>query len=76
MSMDVVLYENFNFIWIRPMTNSTNDPDLNLQAFNDHGIFTLEGLNELSNVVKAYFSAVHLNIWAGLFESWLTVTQG
>ena len=24
------------------MINSTNDPDLNLQSFNDHGIFTLE----------------------------------
>ena len=33
------------------MNNSTNDPDLNLQSFNDHGIFTLEELNELSNVV-------------------------
>ena len=26
------------------MTISTNDPDLNLQSFNDHGIFTLEEL--------------------------------
>lgn len=44
------------------MTNSTNDPDLNLQSFNDHGIFTLEELNELSNVVKPHLSALHLNI--------------
>ena len=44
------------------MTNNTNDPDLNLQSFNDHGIFTLEELNELSNVVKSYLSALHLNI--------------
>ena len=46
------------------MTNSTNDPDLNLQSFNDHGIFTLEALYEqlLSNVVKPHLSALHLNI--------------
>ena len=44
------------------MTNNTNDPDLNLQSFNDHGISTLEELNELSNVVKPHLSALHLNI--------------
>ena len=44
------------------MANSTNDPDLNLQSFNDHGILTLEELNELSNVVKPQLSALHLNI--------------
>ena len=44
------------------MTNSTNDPDLNLQSFNDHGIFTLEELNELSIVVKPHLSALHPNI--------------
>ena len=44
------------------MNNSTNDPDLNLQSFNDHGIFTLEELNELSNVLKPHLSALHLNI--------------
>ena len=44
------------------MTNSTNDPDLNLQSFSDHGIFNLEELNELSNVVKPLLSALHLNI--------------
>ena len=44
------------------MTNNTNDPDLNLQSFNDHGIFTLEELNELSNVVNLHLSALHLNI--------------
>ena len=44
------------------MNNSTNDPNLNLQSFNDHGIFTLEELNELSNVVKPHLSALLLNI--------------
>ena len=46
------------------MTNSTNNRDLNLQSFNNHGtcIFTLEELNELSNVVKPHLSALHLNI--------------
>ena len=34
------------------MTSDTYDPDLNLQSFNDLGIFTLEGLNQLSHVVK------------------------
>ena len=44
------------------MTNSTNDPNLSLQSFNDRGIFTLEELNKLSNVVKPHLSALHLNI--------------
>jgi len=39
------------------MTSDTYDPDLNLQSFNDHGIFTLEELNQLSQL-----SALHLNI--------------
>ena len=32
------------------MASDTYDPDLNLQSFNDHGIFTLEELNQLSHV--------------------------
>ena len=31
------------------------NPDLNLQSFNDHGIFTIDELNELFPVVKPYF---------------------
>ena len=44
------------------MTSDTYDPDLNLQSFNDHGIFTLEEFNQLSHVVKPQLSALHLNI--------------
>lgn len=44
------------------MTHNTNDPDLNIQSFNDHGIFTVEEVNELSSVVKPQLSALHLNI--------------
>ena len=44
------------------MTRNENDPDLNLQSFNDHGIFTIDELNELFPVVKPYFSALHVNI--------------
>ena len=44
------------------MTNSRHGPDLNLQSFNDHDIFTLEELNELSRVVKPHLSALNLNI--------------
>ena len=44
------------------MTLNTNDPDLNVQSFNDHGIFTVEELNELSTLVKPQISALHLNI--------------
>ena len=36
------------------MVRNENDPDLNLQSFNDHGIFTIDELNELS--------VLHLNI--------------
>ena len=44
------------------MINNSNDQDLNLQSFNDHGIFTIEEINELSSVVKLYLSVLHLNI--------------
>ena len=44
------------------MTHNLNDPDLNVQSFNDHGIFTVEELNELSSAVKPQLSALHLNI--------------
>ena len=44
------------------MTSDTYDPDLNLQSFNDHGIFTLEELNQLFHVVKPQLSALHLNV--------------
>ena len=44
------------------MARNENDPDLNLQSFNDHGIFTIDKLNELFPVVKPYLSALHLNI--------------
>ena len=43
------------------MARYENDPDLNLQSFNDHGIFTIYELEELFPVVKSYFSALHLN---------------
>ena len=44
------------------MVGKENDPDLNLLSFNDHGIFTLEELNELFPVVKPLTSVIHLNI--------------
>ena len=44
------------------MARNENDPDLNLQSFNDHGIFTIDELNELFPVVKPYYSVLHLNI--------------
>ena len=44
------------------MTHNTSDPNLNLHSFNDHGIFTIEELNELSTIVKPHLSALHLNI--------------
>ena len=44
------------------MKSDTYDPDLNLQSFNDHGIFTLEELELLSHVVKPQLLALHLNI--------------
>ena len=44
------------------MSATVNDPDIHLQCFNDHGIFTLDELNQLSNSVKPQLSALHLNI--------------
>ena len=44
------------------MTSDIYDPDLNIQSFNELGIFTLEELNQLSHVVKPQLSALHLNI--------------
>lgn len=44
------------------MNRSTNDPDLNLQSFNDHGFFPMDELNEPSSFVKPHLSAFHLNI--------------
>ena len=44
------------------MNRNSHDPDLNLQSFNDHGIFTLQELNDLSAVVKPKFTAVHINV--------------
>ena len=44
------------------MNRSINDPDLNLQSFNDHGIFTMDELDELSSFVKPHLSAFHFNI--------------
>jgi len=43
------------------MCAAENDPDLHLQSFNDHGIYTLNDLNELSNVVKPELSFLHFN---------------
>ena len=39
-----------------------NDPDIHVQCFNDHGIFTLDELNQLSHSVKPQLFALHLNI--------------
>lgn len=44
------------------MNSDANDPDLNMQFFNDHGIYTIEELSELSSVVWPQLSAIHLNI--------------
>ena len=44
------------------MARNENHPDLNLESFNDHRIFTIDELNELFPVVKPYFSALHSNI--------------
>lgn len=44
------------------MNSDANDPDLNIQSVNDHGIYTIEELNELSSVVRPQLSALHLNI--------------
>ena len=51
------------------MARNENDPDLNLQSFNDHGIFTIDELNELFPVVKPYFTALHLNLSACFYSS-------
>ena len=40
----------------------SSDPDLNLQLSNDHGIYTIEEINELSRTVKPQYSAIHLNL--------------
>ena len=34
------------------MNQNSCDPDLNLQSFNDYGIYTLQELNDLSSVVR------------------------
>ena len=34
------------------MSQESSDPDLNLQLLNDHGIYTIEEINELSRTVK------------------------
>ena len=44
-----------------PTTQESSDPDLNLQLLNDHGIYTIEEINELSHTVKPQYSAIHLN---------------
>ena len=44
------------------MINNSNDLDLNRQSFYDHGVFTIEEMNELSSVVKPYLSMLPLNI--------------
>lgn len=44
------------------MVRNENDPDLNLQSFNDHGIFTIDELNELFSVEKSQLSVLRLNI--------------
>ena len=43
------------------MSQNDIDPDLNLQNFNDHGIFTIEEIDELSAIVKPQYSAFHIN---------------
>ena len=43
------------------MTQECSDPDLNLQLLNDHGIYTIEEINELSRTVKPQYSFIHLN---------------
>ena len=39
----------------------TSDPDLNLQLLNDHGIYAIAEINELSRPVKPQFSVIHFN---------------
>ena len=43
------------------MTQESSDPDLNLQLLNDHEIYTIEEINELSQTVKPQYSAIPLN---------------
>ena len=43
------------------MSPNDIDPDLNLQNFNDHGIFTIEEINELCAIVKPQYSSLHIN---------------
>ena len=43
------------------MSQESSDPDLNLQLLNDHGIYTIEEINELSRTVKPKYSVIHLN---------------
>ena len=38
------------------------DPDLNFKSFIDHGIFTIDEINQLSATVKPQFSALHFNV--------------
>ena len=40
------------------MSPNDIDPDLNLQNFNDHGIFRIEEINELRAIVKPQYSTV------------------
>ena len=40
---------------------NASDPDLNIQSFNDHGIYTMEELTQLSSIVKPQFSMFHVN---------------
>ena len=57
--LSVTIYKNF-FGWVNFMQESF-DPDLNLQLLNDHGIYTIEEIIELSRTVKPQYSAIHLN---------------
>ena len=43
------------------MTQESSDPDFNLLLLNDHGILTVEEMNELSPTVKPQYSVIHLN---------------
>ena len=40
------------------MTQDSSDPDLNLLLPNDHGIFTIEEINELFRTVKPQYSVI------------------
>ena len=42
------------------MTQECSGPDLNLQLLDDHGIYTIEEINELSRTVKPQYSFIHL----------------